>query len=126
MVAIRRLLIGESREFPSLAKQYFDRAPGQVLEALASGFRRLRRNGLLDMADSRRAAAQFAYLVAGEPLDRAVLIGTIASKKQITGGARQGVRTFLARYGCAPSTFAEPPSGINHTLTTRRPPRESR
>jgi TetR/AcrR family transcriptional repressor of mexJK operon len=98
VVAIRRLLIGESREFPSLAAQYFDRAPGQVLEALASGFRGLKKNGLLDMADSRRAAAQFAYLVAGEPLDRAVLVGTIASKKQIAAGAREGVRTFLARY----------------------------
>jgi len=101
VVAIRRLLIGESREFPALATQYFDRAPGQVLEALASGFRRLTRNGLLEVADSRRAAAQFAYLVAGEPLDRAVLAGTMTSKKQLTGGAREGVRTFLARYAAA-------------------------
>ena len=98
VVAIRRLLIGESREFPSLARQYFDRAPGQVLGALASGFRRLHRNGLLDAADSRRAAAQFAYLVAGEALDRAVLVGTIPAKRQIAAGARDGVRTFIARY----------------------------
>lgn len=99
VVAIRRLLIGESREFPSLAKHYFDRAPGQVLDALASGFRRLHRNGLLDVADSRRAAAQFAYLVAGEALDRAVLVGTIPAKRHIVAGAREGVRTFIARYG---------------------------
>jgi len=98
VIAIRRLLIGESREFPSLAKQYFDRAPGQVLDALASGFRRLHRNGLLNCTDSKRAAAQFAYLVAGEALDRAMLVGTIPAKRQIVAGARDGVRTFIARY----------------------------
>ncbi len=98
VIAIRRLLIGESREFPALAAQYFDRAPGQVLEALASGFRRLNKDRLLDVTNSRRAAAQFAYLVAGEPLDRAVLVGTMASKNQLTSDAREGVRTFLARY----------------------------
>jgi TetR/AcrR family transcriptional regulator, mexJK operon transcriptional repressor len=98
VVAIRRLLIGESREFPSLAKQYFDRAPGQVLDALASGFRRLHRNGLLNVTDSKRAASQFAYLVAGEALDRAMLVGTIPAKRQIVAAARDGVRTFIARY----------------------------
>jgi len=101
VIAIRRLLIGESREFPRLARQYFDRAPGQVLEALASGFRRLHRNRVLDVADSRRAAAQFAYLVAGELLDRAVLTGSIPERKHIVSGARAGVETFLARYRIA-------------------------
>jgi len=32
VVALRRLLIGEARSFPALAKEYFDRAPGQVIE----------------------------------------------------------------------------------------------
>jgi TetR/AcrR family transcriptional repressor of mexJK operon len=99
VVAIRRLLIGESREFPSFAEQYFERAPGQVLKALASGFRRLDRKRVLRIGDASRAAAQFAYLVAGEPLDRAVLVGTIPARQQIVSGAREGVRTFLARYG---------------------------
>jgi TetR/AcrR family transcriptional repressor of mexJK operon len=98
VVAIRRLLIGESREFPSLAREYFDRAPGQVLEALSAGFRRLQRRGLLRAGDSRRAAAQFAYLVAGEALDRAVLVGTIPNRKEIIAGARDGVETFVTRY----------------------------
>jgi len=101
VIAIRRLLIGEAREFPSLAREYFDRAPGQVLEGLAAGFRRLQRAGLLQPADARRAAAQFAYLVAGEPLDRAVLVGAIPDRRQILAIARAGVETFLARYGTA-------------------------
>src|SRR5262249_7524567 len=34
-------LIGEARLFPALAAEYFDRAPGQVIAALASGFEHL-------------------------------------------------------------------------------------
>ena len=101
VVALRRLLIGEAREFPDLAATYFDRAPGQVLAALAEGFERLGRAGLLRRSDARIAAAQFAYLVAGEPLDRAVLVGTVPSKQHVLNCAREGVATFLARYGTA-------------------------
>jgi TetR/AcrR family transcriptional repressor of mexJK operon len=101
VIALRRLLIGEAREFPDLAAAYFDRAPGQVLAALAEGFERLGRAGLLRRSDPRLAAAQFAYLVAGEPLDRAVLVGTVPSKQHVSSCAREGVETFLARYGTA-------------------------
>ena len=72
---------------------------GQVLQALASGFERLARRRLLRVKDARRAAAQFAYLVAGEPLDRAMLVGAIPSEEHVLGCAREGVQTFLARYG---------------------------
>lgn len=106
VIALRRLLIGEAREFPDLAATYFDRAPGQVLTALAEGFARLGRAGLLRRSDARMAAAQFAYLVAGEPLDRAVLVGTVPSRQHVLDCAREGVATFLARYGTARSSRA--------------------
>jgi hypothetical protein len=98
VIALRRLLIGEAREFPALATHYFDRAPGQVLEALAAEFERLGRARLLRVTDPRRAAAQFAYLVAGEPLDRAVLVGATPARALVIACARDGVETFLARY----------------------------
>lgn len=101
VVALRRLLISEARVFPALASEYFDRAPGQVLEALASGFEHLGQIGLLRVADARQAAAQFAYLVAGAPLDRAMLVGTILPREDVIASAREGVQTFLARYGTA-------------------------
>lgn len=99
VIALRRLLIGEAREFPAFGATYFDRAPGQVLEALASGFDHLGRIGLLHVPDAPRAAAQFAYLIVGEPLDRAMLVGTVPSKEHVITNAREGVQTFLARYG---------------------------
>src|SRR5690606_4585950 len=96
VVALRRLLIGEARTVPDLAKEYYDRAPGRVIAALAEGFAQLSRAGLLRAPDPRRAAEQFAYLVAGAPLDRAMLAGTIPLRKQLHAHARDGVETFLA------------------------------
>ena len=102
VVALRRLLIGEAQAFPDLAKEYFDRAPGRVLTALAAVFAQLGEAGRLRLADPRRAAEQFAYLVAGEPLDRAVLVGTTPAREHVLACAREGVETFLARYGATP------------------------
>ena len=101
VIALRRLLIGESRAFPALAAEYFERAPGQVIDALASGFSRLGKAGLLGVPDARLAAAQFAYLVVGEPLDHAILVGTPPPRERVIAGAREGVETFMARYRAA-------------------------
>jgi TetR/AcrR family transcriptional repressor of mexJK operon len=98
VVTMRRLMISEARGFPALGSEYFDRAPGQVLTALASGFAHLGELRLLRVKDPRRAAAQFAYLVAGESLDRAMLVGTVPPEAEVIGRARDGVETFLARY----------------------------
>jgi TetR/AcrR family transcriptional repressor of mexJK operon len=109
VVALRRLLIGEARAFPALAKDYFDRAPGQVIEALATVFTHLDGIGALRVTDARCAAAQFAYLVAGEPLDRAMLVGTIPSREHILSCAREGVETFMARYAVTPGRRSRKP-----------------
>jgi TetR/AcrR family transcriptional repressor of mexJK operon len=98
VIALRRLLIGEGRAFPSLAAHYFAHAPGQVMDALAAGFAGLDARQLLRVPDARLAAAQFAYLLVGEALDRAVLTGTLPPKARIVAAARDGVTTFVARY----------------------------
>lgn len=98
VIALRRLLIGESRAFPALARQYFDRAPGQVIDTLAAGFEHLSATRVLRIPDPHRAAEQFAYLVAGAPLDRAVLIGKTPPAGVLIACAHDGVETFLARY----------------------------
>lgn len=116
VIALRRLLIGEARSFPHLAQNYFDRAPGRVLVALADGFEHLGRDGLLITTDARRAAEQFAYLVVGEPLDRAVLAGEVPAKEHVIACAAEGVETFLARYA---------PSGPAHA-SRARPSRKRR
>jgi TetR/AcrR family transcriptional repressor of mexJK operon len=109
VIALRRLLVGESRVFPNLATEYFDRAPGQVIDALGREFAQLAQRGLLRLAqdggdgaaNARLAAAQFAYLIVGAPLDRAMLVGKLPPAKEIRACAREGVETFLARYAPA-------------------------
>ena len=120
VVNLRRLLIGEARAFPAFARDYFDRAPGQVIDTLASGFEHLGRMGLLNVADARIAAAQFAYLVAGEPLDRAMLVGSVPSREHLEVCAREGVETFLARYAPGKRRSASAPKAS----MTKRPPRK--
>jgi len=99
VVALRRLLMGEARTFPDLARGYYDRAPGQVIDALAAGFRHLADVDALGAMDAHRAAEQFAYLVTGALLDRAVLVGAPPPERDVIACAREGVETFLARYG---------------------------
>ena len=99
VIALRRLLVGASRDFPMLAASYFERAPGQVIAVLAKEFRRLGRLGLLEIRDAQWAASQFAYLIVGAPLDQAMLTGKLPPTKEVERGALEGVRTFLARYG---------------------------
>lgn len=98
VIALRRLLIGEARDFPALASQYFERAPRQVIRSLAAEFARLRKRGLLAADDERLAASQFAYLVVGDPLDRAMLTGALPSEAAMIRYAREGAATFLARF----------------------------
>lgn len=98
VVALRRLLISESGTFPQLARVYYERAPGQVLETLASEFERLARAGMLRVDKPQIAAEQFAYLIVGQPLDRAMLLGSLPTEAQVLDSAHEGVETFLARY----------------------------
>lgn len=97
VIALRRLVIAESRTLPAIAREYYDRVPGQVIDSLAVGLSQLRPAGLR-VPKRRRAAAQFAYLVAGELLDRAMLTGKVPAEAEIVECAMEGVETFLARY----------------------------
>jgi TetR/AcrR family transcriptional repressor of mexJK operon len=108
VIALRRLLISEARTFPGLAREYFDRAPGRVIRALAAIFTQLSRRGELRVPSPRLGAEQFAYLVIGAPLDRAVLVGVIPPRRRIVAAANAGVKTFLARHGTGRPRSVEP------------------
>jgi len=99
VIALRRLLIGEARAFPELAREYFARAPGRVLDALTDRFEALTRAGVLCAPEPRQAAEQLAYLLIGAPLDRALLAGDLPEEAEIDAHARAGVETFLMRFG---------------------------
>ena len=101
VVRLRRLLIGESRLFPDLAAEYYRLAPGRVMSALATAFESLARRGCLRVTDPGRAAEQFAFLVLGAALDRAMFDGRDQPPRtdSLARAADDGVHAFLAIYG---------------------------
>ncbi len=100
VVRLRRLLIGEAHRFPDLAAEYYRVAPGKVISTLADGFASLAGRGRLQVSDPHRAAEQFAFLVLGAALDRAMFDGrdTALDTDGLVRAADDGVRTFLAAH----------------------------
>jgi TetR/AcrR family transcriptional regulator, mexJK operon transcriptional repressor len=100
IVALRRLLIAESRRFPEIAREYYERAPGLVMTTLATRLAALAEQRRLRVADPMMAAEHFAFLVMGAPLDRALLgLGTDRPPDELDAVALAGVAAFLRAYG---------------------------
>ncbi len=100
VVPLRRLLIGEAERFPDLADEYYQRAPGRVMGALAELFARVAAHGLLEVEDPQVAAEHFSFLVMGAHLDRALFrtSADVPSVDDVTQRARAGARAFLRAY----------------------------
>ena len=100
---LRRLVIAEAVSFPQLGRSFYEHGPGRTINELTSVFRRLDARGLLRVADARRAASDFNWLIMSEPINKAMLLGDDQppSRSSITKWADQAVRTFLAAYGLA-------------------------
>jgi TetR/AcrR family transcriptional regulator, mexJK operon transcriptional repressor len=100
LLQLRRLVIGEVERFPELAEALYERGPRRAITAIAAVFDRLAEPGLLDIDDSIAAATQFNWLVMGEPLNRAMLLGdaAIPAEADLRAHAAAGVRVFLAAY----------------------------
>jgi TetR/AcrR family transcriptional regulator, mexJK operon transcriptional repressor len=101
LMQLRRLVIAEATRFPQLGKVFFDQGPRRTIEALAEAFAQLGAEGSLRVDDPAVAATHFNWLVMGEPLSRAMLLGLdrSPSAKQIDHWATTGVRTFVAAFG---------------------------
>jgi TetR/AcrR family transcriptional regulator, mexJK operon transcriptional repressor len=101
VMQLRRLVIGEVGRFPELARALFEGGPRRAMAAMAVLFERLADRGLLAIDDPAVAASQFNWLIMGEPLNRAMLLGDDAIPKpvELRRHVAAGVRTFLAAYG---------------------------
>lgn len=101
VLQVRRLVIGEAACVPQLAREYSERVPERTLAALARAFAHLAGRGLLRVDDPPLAAAHFAFLVLGMPLDRAMFRGADhgLDEQDLERLAEAGARVFLAAYG---------------------------
>ena len=111
VIRLRRLVIAEADRFPDLAATYFNQAPQRGLTAVASGLDTLVARRLLKIDDCELASIQFAYLVLGPLIDRALFLPREAiTAKQIQHFATSGVQAFLR---------ANPP-GLPTVMISRR------
>jgi TetR/AcrR family transcriptional regulator, mexJK operon transcriptional repressor len=100
LMQLRRLVIGEVPRFPDLAKALYKQGPQFAISVLASMFERLGKRGLLATDDPTTAASMFNWLLMGDPVNRAMLLGDSAlpPDDELRRTAREAVRVFLAAY----------------------------
>ena len=102
VVPLRRLLIGEASRFPEFAAEYYERAPGRVMAAVATAMRTLGERGLLRIDDPGIAAEHFAFLAIGPSLDRALFDlesdTDAATATRAVERAELGAAAFLRAY----------------------------
>ncbi|MCD2443136.1 TetR/AcrR family transcriptional regulator [Agromyces sp. SYSU K20354] len=101
LLQLRRLVIGEVGRFPDLAEALYEHGPKRAVGMLAAMFERLAERDLLHVDDATAAATAFNWLVMGEPVNRAMLLGdsAIPTAPERTEHVRAAVRVFLAAYG---------------------------
>lgn len=96
VIRLRRLIISEAARFPELAGEYFTQAPQRGLAAVSEGLGALVDRHLLEIDDLDLTATQFAYLVLGPLIDRALFLpGEGVDPEQIERYAAAGVALFL-------------------------------
>jgi AcrR family transcriptional regulator len=101
LMQLRRLVIGEANRFPALGRALYDGGPGRAVAGLTSAIARWNDRGLLAVEDPRAAASHFNWLVMGEPVNNAMLLGdeSVPEPAALRRHAADGVRVFLAAYG---------------------------
>jgi TetR/AcrR family transcriptional repressor of mexJK operon len=100
VLQLRRLVIGASADLPALARSYYERAPEQTILAIAECFARLTERNLLRTLEPGSAASQFAFLVLGQALDKALFCGDRPfTAAELRAQADAAVTTFLSAYG---------------------------
>jgi AcrR family transcriptional regulator len=101
LMQLRRLVIAEAERFPELGRVLYESGPGRAIAGLAAAFARWNKQGLLRVADAEVAASHFNWLVMGEPINRAMLLGDAAvpGPAALRRHAKEAVRVFMAAYG---------------------------
>lgn len=101
LLKLRRLVIAEAARFPELGREFYEQGPARTIAALAAAFTRISTDGALRITDVDVAASQFNWLVMGEALNEAMLLGHDGpfDGRTLDRWAEAGVSTFVAAYG---------------------------
>lgn len=97
---LRRLVTAEAVAFPELGRLFFEQGPALTMTNLAEAFGRLGERGVLAVPDPPRAASDFNWLIMGEPMNRAMLLGVDDPMpgRSLDEWANAAAQSFLAVY----------------------------
>jgi TetR/AcrR family transcriptional repressor of mexJK operon len=98
VIAINRVIIGEVARFPVLAEVFWRAGPERVRVQVEGFLHRAAKAGVLDIADLRLAAGQFASLVRGEIHLRVLLGLGPADDAVLADAVDSAVATFLKAF----------------------------
>jgi TetR/AcrR family transcriptional regulator, mexJK operon transcriptional repressor len=101
LMQLRRLAIAEAERFPEFGQAVYESGPGRAIAGLCVAFARWSKQGLLRTPEPEAAATNFNWLVMGEPVTRAMLLGDAAvpGPAKLRRHAKEAVRVFMAAYG---------------------------
>jgi AcrR family transcriptional regulator len=101
VLQMRTLIAAEATRFPVVAADYVTRSWTRNIHTLADALATLTARGLLDVDEPEAAAEQLTWLVVAAPLNRLTLQAGAHpyTPEELDSLARQGVATFLSRYG---------------------------
>jgi TetR/AcrR family transcriptional repressor of mexJK operon len=102
LIKLRRTIIAEAERFPELARTWYANGPERAHAILADTFQALAKRGLLRVDDPLLAAQHFNWLILSIPLHKAMFYGSDIefTPRELERLADEGVRVFLAAYGC--------------------------
>lgn len=100
VLALRRLVIGELTRSPELAEAMYRNGPAYAIEVLADVLAGIAATGALDIVDPVVAATQLNWLVMGEPINRAMLLGddAILTRAEVEKHVEDAVEVFFRAY----------------------------
>lgn len=99
VVAMHRVVVGESVRHRDMAKLFYKNGPQKTLNTLASYLEHQVASKKLKIDDVDQAASQYMYMVAGEMLMRSMMnIPMKISKKEFTRHAGKTTDQFLTLY----------------------------
>jgi TetR/AcrR family transcriptional repressor of mexJK operon len=99
LLALRRLVIGDSARFPDVALAYYQGGPARVEAQLAARLGQLAEAGYLALADPLVAAQRFGYLIVGPLQTRAMFVLREPPTPAETAQAIEtGIAAFLSLY----------------------------
>jgi AcrR family transcriptional regulator len=106
LVQLRRMIIGEARRFPDLARAWHRGAPERGHVTLARIVTRLSERGLVRAPDPMLAAQHLNYLILSIPLNEAMFaVREHHDETELRRWADEAVRVWLAAYGTGKSSI---------------------